>query len=175
VDQNPYEISPSVVNMSAQPSMLELCLSFAPGWLRRMFQPPVVQEDDCTRLHNAYRAFFRLNPDTVHWVVTAQDPALLLSKEPWPAGAEVLRLCKQSIDDMPGALMLFWSREAFEDTTQPLMERCGLLIVPKSRSSELRRVASTIFSEEIARKIKSMKSLAKVLEERVERVAAKPR
>jgi hypothetical protein len=162
VDENPYAPSPSVVDMSPQPSIIELCLSVAPGWLRRMFQSPVAQEDDRIRLHNAYRAFFRLNPETVHLAVTAHDPASLLSKEPLPAGAEVHALCKQSIDHMPGALVLFWSHEDFDDKTRPLLERCAFFIVPKSQSSELRKVVSSMFSEEVASKIISMKSMASV-------------
>jgi len=169
-DVNPYAPSVSLADTSTQPSILELCLSVVPEWLRRRFQLPVEQEDDRIRLHNAYRAFFRLNSETVHWTVAAQDPTVLLSKESWPAGAEVRGLSKQSIDQLPGAFMLFWSREALKDETKPLLERCAFFIVPKSQSRELRKVVATMFSEEVSRKIISMKSMAIVLEERVARV-----
>jgi hypothetical protein len=166
--ENPYEPHPSLADYSVSTSLLDNCLKRLSSVYRRVFGIQTPEEDERSRFLNAYSAFFKLYPDAAHWVVAAQDPAALVTLDHWPEGCAVRRLSKDSIQDLPSALVLFDSVDvvsgAIKLTTQPLLEQCAFLVVPKSMSRELREAARQIFSEDVSQRIVSMKFFAAVLE-----------
>ncbi len=162
--ENPYAPDPRLADYSVSPSLLDSCVNTLGRLYRRFFGIQTPQDDDRSRLHNAYSAFFKLYPDAAHWVVAAQDPAALITLDHWPEGCAVRRLSKESIEDLPVAMVLFNSSDVVKLTTQPLLEQCAFLVVPKSMSRELREAARQIFSEDVSQRIVSMKSFAIALE-----------
>jgi hypothetical protein len=165
--QNPWSPSGMIPHLQAlQPGATSRLVAALRSWVRTVAGLPPVRDLEHEALIAAFESYFKRRPDGRFLVMQVADPIALLIGDPIKGQQPTHRfqtLNKDNYRTLTGSFVVYSKEDLPERGESFSLQKCALLIVPKSLSKRIRECLKINYDESVFRKVLSKSSFSKVL------------